>query len=96
VKLPHSVGLLLVLGRPQASHSGGDDRQRPTLPGKRVQTQVQLILTRGQPPPGDGLEQLEIDVVMRHPMCSMSREPFFDECTIYTARAPDDVVMERV
>jgi hypothetical protein len=59
---------------------------------QRVQPQVQLTLTRSQPLAGDGFEQLEFDIVVRGPMCLMSRQPLLAECTICIAFAPEVVV----
>jgi hypothetical protein len=49
------------------AHPESGDLQRPARLRRRVQTQIQLALTGGQPLPGDGLQQLEIDIVVRRP-----------------------------
>jgi hypothetical protein len=40
-------------------------------------------------------EVLDLDVVVRRPVCSMSREPLREEYTTCTARAPEAVFTVR-
>jgi hypothetical protein len=50
---------------PQVTHPRRGDRQRPTGLRWRIEPEVELALTSGEPLPGGGLEQLELDIVVR-------------------------------
>jgi hypothetical protein len=47
------------------THPRRGDRQRPTGLRWRIEPEVELALTSGEPLPGGGLEQLELDIVVR-------------------------------
>ena len=53
----------MLQGLEQAAHPRRGDRQRPAR-RSRVQAQVKLALTGCQPLPRDGLQQLQLHIIM--------------------------------
>jgi hypothetical protein len=54
-------------GVPQVPHPRSHDRQRPTGLRRSVQANVELALTCRHALTGDGLEQFELDLIVRRP-----------------------------
>jgi len=48
-------------------HPRRRDRQRPARLRRRVQPEVQLALPGREPPTGDRLEQLQLNIIVRRP-----------------------------
>ena len=82
-------------GIQQVPHPRGRDRQRPALAHRRSRGQDSGRPARRPGAAADGLEELQFGVVVREPMCSISRDPRREEYTICTALAPDAVFTVR-
>jgi hypothetical protein len=77
------------------THPRRRDRQRTAGRPTGAQAEVGFALAGSQALPRGRLQDLQLGIVMRRPMCSISHDPGRDECTICTAVAPDAVFTVR-
>jgi hypothetical protein len=77
-------------------HPRGADLQRATRTAcLAIQAEIELTLTGSQTLLRHSLDDLNLRIIVRRPMCSMSREPRREEYTICTAVAPEAVFTVR-
>lgn len=78
-------------------HPGTHDWQRTTRLGRRgdLEPEIELRLTLLEPLPGNGLERLDLFGGVSRPDVLDRARPTSEECTIWTAVAPDAVLTVR-